>query len=158
MSVEHLRLALEGFGGVVDDRGLGRAHVEELLDQALEHQRLAGFAVPVRKLPALPAHDVGAGAHIVGPERVRRLVGEVLHDRGRFPEHEVAVDQRRGAAGGIDREIVRRALLALGQVDELQFERQPEMRGDGAHLPGIRRRRKSIELHIRLLRWLNDWL
>jgi hypothetical protein len=101
VSIEHGCFAIEGFRGLVDDRSLGRTEVEELLDQALEDQRLASFAVPVRELPALPAHDVGAPARVARPERVGRPVGEVLRDRGRLPEHEVAVDQRRGAAAGL---------------------------------------------------------
>jgi hypothetical protein len=40
---------------------------------------------------------------------------------------------------------------ALHQIDHLQFERDAEMGGDGADLPGVRRGRKSIEFHVRIL-------
>jgi hypothetical protein len=58
-----------------------------------------------------------------------------VHDRRRFPQFEIAVDERRRAAGRIERAVVRRMLLAFGQVDEFEVERDADMRGDGANLP-----------------------
>src|SRR5262249_41403302 len=55
------------------------------------------------------------------------------------------------AAGGIERKIVRRA--RLGQVDEFELERNAELSGDRAYLPGVGRGREAMEFHVGLL-WL----
>src|SRR2546430_11641990 len=113
MSVEHACLAVEALRALVHYGGIGRSEVEELLDQPLERQWLAGLLAPMLQLPALPAHDVGAYTWIVGPERVGLLIGEIVHDRGRFPEHEITVDEGGRASGRAEGEIFRRALLPL---------------------------------------------
>ena len=122
--------------------------LRSFFDQPLEDQRLTGFAVPVASCQHCQREMSARATRIARPERVGLLVGEVLRDRGRSSEHEIAVDQCRGATRGIEREIVRRALLALGQIDQLQLERQPEMGGDGATFQVFGGRRKSIELMI----------
>src|SRR5882757_9661709 len=151
MSVEHARLAVEALRGLFHHGGFGRSEVQDLLDQPLEGQWLARLLAPVLQLPALPADDVGAGARVARPERVRLLVGEMVHDRGRFPEHEIAVYEGGRASGRVESEIFRRALLPLAEIDQRKLEREADMGGDGAHLPGIGRWGKAVELHGRLL-------
>src|SRR5262249_37525834 len=103
------------------------------------------------------AHDIGAGARIVRPERVGLLVGEIVHDRGRFPEHEIAVDEGGRTSGRVEGEIFGRALLPLDEIDEHKLERDADMGGDGAHLPVVGRWEKSVELHGRLLLiWVDE--
>src|SRR5262249_61475900 len=113
MRIEAVTFAFEALRAFSHRRGIGRAEFQDLLDQPLEDQRLASFAAPVLQLPALPAHDVAAGARIVRPQRIGLAIREVLHDRSRLPEHKVAFDQRRRAAGWIEREVGWGALLAL---------------------------------------------
>src|SRR6185295_4939496 len=98
-----------------------------------------------------PAHDIGARARIVRPERVGLLLGEILHDGGRLPELEIAVDQRGRASSGIERQVVALTLRPFGQIDEDDIERDPEMVRGGEHFPGIGRWGKAIELHGRLV-------
>src|SRR5262245_361259 len=105
----------------------------------------------MREMPALPAHNVRTRLGIVRPERRRRLARQVLHDGGRLPKFEVAVDQNRRAPARVERQIRLRALLALGEIDELQLQRCADLLGDSPHLPGVRRWRKSVQLHHRLL-------
>ena len=50
------------------------------------------------------------------------LGSEVGDDLARVPEAHVAIDQERNGAGGIDRDVVGRTLLALGDVDRHQAQ------------------------------------
>jgi hypothetical protein len=147
MRLEHGGFPVESQRRLLDDGGVGSAHREEGLDEALEQQRSAGARRPMLEMPALPAHDVGSRPRIVRPKRVGPSAREVLHDRGRLPEDEVAVDEGRRASCGIEREMGRRALLALAKIDEHVLEVEAEMRRDGAHLPGVRRTGEAVEFH-----------
>jgi hypothetical protein len=40
-----------------------------------------------------------------------------------LPQHEIAIDKRRRAPGGIEREILRRSVLALEGIERLVFQR-----------------------------------
>ena len=92
----------------------------------------------MRQIPALTARDVGADPGVVRPQRIRFFARDILHDRKRFPELEIAVDQSWRAAGRIDGEKGRRARAAFGEVDQLEFQRHAEIVGERANLPGIR--------------------
>src|SRR5262249_2349645 len=61
-----------------------------------------------------------------------------------------AVLQYRRPAVGIHAEKFRRARLAFGDVHEFELERNNDVRGDGLHLAGVGRGRKSVEFHGRL--------
>ena len=64
-----------------------------------------------------------------------------------FPKHQVAVDQRRRAPSGIERQVFGLLVRALGQVDDLELERQPDLMRERAHFPGVGRRWEAIEFH-----------
>src|SRR5262249_6239648 len=85
-------------------------------------------------------------ARVIRPERRRFLAGEMLHDRVRLPQDEVAVDQGWRPARGVERKIAGRT--RLGQIDQLEFVRGADMGRDGANLPGVGRGRKSKEFHV----------
>src|SRR5690348_6918831 len=157
MLIEHLSLLLEGFRRLCNGGRIGRPHAKESLDQVLKEQRHAGIAAPVRALPVLPAHDVGARSRIVRPQRTGFFAGEILHDGVRLPEHEIAVDERRGAAGRIQSQILRRPIIALYRVQILELERYPEVGGERANFPGARRTGESVELHCVLLGLVTVW-
>src|SRR5262245_62060574 len=74
------------------------------------------------------------------------LLREVQHDRDRFAQHEIVIDEDGDLAGGIQRQELRPAVLALREVHldvleiEVQLPQHPQGT-DGA------RRSKTVELH-----------
>src|SRR5262249_57688556 len=108
-------------------------------------------AIPMRQIPALPARDVGAQARVVWPGRIRPLASDILHDRHRLPQLEVAIDQSRRASGRVNGDKSGRLLAAFAEVNEFEFERHPEIAGERANLPSVWRRRETIQLHGTLL-------
>ena len=56
-----------------------------------------------------------------------RRIGEVQTHRGRFEQHQIAVDERRNASERIAREIGRSLLRILRAVDERERERRTDL-------------------------------
>src|SRR5262249_11326593 len=120
-------VALKSLSGLLDDRSIGWANIEDLLHETLESQRHAAVRAKMSKLPALPAGDISTHAGIVGPQRICRSACEILHNCRRFPKCKIAIDKRWRPAGRIEDEIRRRTLLPLAQVHNLQFEFDTEL-------------------------------
>ena len=95
------------------------------LQDSLERER-PELRREVRGVPELPARHVGAAPLVARQEpRLGLLRREVLHDRPRLGEHEVAVDERRHRAVGVERQVLRPLVLALGEVEVLSSSWSP---------------------------------
>jgi len=64
------------------------------------------------------------------------LLGEIERDGKRFPQHEAAVVDRRQAAVGIDREIVRLARAGWTDLGRNMLVVETELLGDPEHAKG----------------------
>src|SRR5438045_2284891 len=82
----------------------------------------------------------------VARHKAAGLLGEVEQDRAGFPEHKVAaiwplmVDYDRGLVVRVERQELRRQLIAGQDVDSLQRPRQAHLVQRDGDLPRIRRR------------------
>jgi hypothetical protein len=99
----------------------------------------------VRRFPELPLGDVRAARVVLRPEGALLLRGEVLHDRAALPEAQVAVDERRHFAVGVERQVLgllEVAHLLLGDVDL-----EPEVLDRGVDAATVVRVVDAVELH-----------
>src|SRR2546426_9709705 len=82
------------------------------------------------------------------------LFRSVQHDRDRFAQHEVVIDEDRDLAGGIHGQELRPSVLALRDVhlDVLEIEVQLPQHPQGTDSA---RRSKTVELHWPILAGLN---
>src|SRR5205807_1470157 len=103
-------------------------------------------AVEMSKLPALPAHDVGAALRIAREERVAAgLIGKILHDGVRFPKGEGTVDKGWNFRIWIDGEVIRMAQSAEIVLNDLDIEAQ--MIDDRFDPMTVGRTLDSVQLH-----------
>src|SRR6266571_3160951 len=138
-----------------------RGHVEEILaregdlrGQPLLDRILVRVArdapdrlLELRHREEQPAIHLRTGSQVGGEEPLLRiLLREVQHDRDRFAQHEVVIDEDGDLASGIHGQELRPAVLALREVHldvleiEVQLPQHPQGT-DGA------RRSKTVELH-----------
>ena len=134
---------------------VGHSHPEHrlahiLVGEDVDHRR------PGSCFPEQPARDVGADFGICREERrFAGAIGQVLADRVRLPQHQVAVAQCRHLAHRIDGEIVGMAVLTLVQPNQGMLDlREAEMGDDGGCLAGVGGRRKGVKLHDPLPYWV----
>jgi hypothetical protein len=98
--------------------GVGLAAREHLLEQVLPVEG-ADRRREVREVPRLPAHDVCPPALVARQQTGLRLLGrQVLHDRVRLPEHEVAVYQRGNFLVGVELRVLRRGEITTLEVHD----------------------------------------
>jgi hypothetical protein len=101
--------------------------------------------------PEHPAVHVGTSLAVLRPHGLAgRALGQVLHDRARFPQDKVAVDEHRDLAVGIDF-FEAAAIVLAGQVDLDEVELDAEVVGGQQHAAGVGRVRVVVELHCCLL-------
>jgi hypothetical protein len=94
-----------------------------------------------------PAIDLGARLEIGWQElALRVLLREVEHDRGRFRDHQIAVDQHRKLARRIESEEFRPLMLAREQVHDFELELGAEFVEAPQGAQGSRRT-EAIEFH-----------
>src|SRR5437762_2235549 len=101
MCVEHSGFLLVSGDTFCNGGLVGWPEIENFLDQPFRQHRCPYITIPVRQIPALPARDIGADPGIVGPQRVRFFARDILHDRERFPESELDVEQSQRAAARV---------------------------------------------------------
>src|SRR6267143_965583 len=95
------------------------------------------------------------GSQVGGEEPLLRiLLREVQHDRDRFAQHEVVIDEDGDLAGGIHGQELRPSMLALRDVhlDVLEIEVQLPQHPQGTDSA---RRSKTVELHWPIVAGLN---
>src|SRR6478752_10560428 len=102
----------------------------------------------MRSVPELPACDVGARRFVPRQQPCLWLLrSEVLHDRARFAEHEVPIDERGHGSVGIEREILGSFVLAFGEVEQLFLELDAEHCSSEPHTADVGRKRVVIQFH-----------
>src|SRR5262249_60345272 len=102
LAFEHGRKASEIGLHRLDERIVCRSELELRLGNCLEGEETERL-IEVCSFPELPAHNVGAFLRVTREQGVATcLVGKVLHDCVRFPEHKCAVHQQRDQPIGID--------------------------------------------------------
>src|SRR5260221_13881298 len=105
----------------------------------------------MRSLPELPARNFGSAPRIFGPQIIFLFARDVLHDRIRFRQREIAVDENRRSARWVEGEKLRRVRQPFRDIYELELERNVEMSGNRLYFAGVRRRRESIKFQADLL-------
>jgi hypothetical protein len=135
--------------GTLDHAPVGCASPEQGLDHALEIQVAHGRREMVGA-PEQPAIDVGPRLRRRRIQPLsRRELGEVLHDRMRFPQEELAVLQHRHAVVGIELQERRLTLLAVLQIDDDELDGHTEFEGGHDGAAGVERERVMIKTHRR---------
>jgi hypothetical protein len=147
MAVEHLGGAVERLGALGERRLVRFLDAEQQrLRHIFEGEHRAG-RIPVREIPELPARHVEPSSLVLREQAALRFLRrEILGDRIGFPQHVLAFLQGRHAHVGIERGVLRRPLVALGQVDHAHRVVEAEMVGDRHHLEGARAGRKHVKL------------
>jgi hypothetical protein len=97
--------------------------------------------------PEQPLIDLRLLGGIRRREAVLGALGrEVFEDRRGFPQHDPVVLERRDATVGIPGEVLRRAQLALLEIERDPIERNAELGRQQAHLVRVRGALSVVEL------------